>query len=412
MHLGTSSSSSSSDRIVVVDVLRAFALFGIIVNHSAIAFLAGPQPKPNFIVFSTLDSFVNEAVRLLTFGKFFAIFSFLFGLSFAIQLHSAAQKGSSFSGRFAWRLLILLLIGYVHGLFFSGDILLIYGVLGLLLIPVQNIKTRTLAVIAAILIFNVPGLVLGLAAATPPSASAEQQQAARASQAQFMQRAQRAYEIKKSGSLNELVQMNARETLENKLRFQIFTGRLWITYGLFLLGVCAGRMQLFRESEKHRALFRRVLLWSGTIALITTAIAALSGPVMRAQTLKEVLVVFSFSAQQASLAAFFVAGITLWFWKHPSGRLLPSLAPLGKMGLTTYLMQSAFGVIVFLGVGFGLIGQLGTTVCVGLGVAFFVVQIFIARWWLAHFKLGPIEWLWRSLTYLKIQPNSTSPARA
>jgi uncharacterized protein len=410
MHPGTPL-SATSERIVVVDVLRAFALFGIIVNHFAIAFLAGPQPKPNYIVFSALDGFVNEAVRLLTFGKFFAIFSFLFGLSFAIQLQSADRKGASFSGRFAWRLMILLLIGYVHGLFFSGDILLIYAVLGLLLIPVQNLKTRTLAVVALLLIFNVPGVVMGLATTSRP-ATIEQQQAARAGQAQFMQGVQRAYQIKKSGTVSELVQMNARETLSNKLRFQIFTGRLWITYGLFLLGICAGRMQLFRESEAHRALWRRVLLWSGSVALITTVIAALSGPVMRAQTTQEVWIVFSFSVQQASLAAFFVAAITLWFWKHPSGRLLPKLAPLGKMGLTTYLMQSVFGVLVFLGIGLGLMGELGTAACVGLGIMFFSAQIFIARWWLSHFKLGPIEWLWRSLTYFKIQPNSVSPARA
>lgn len=410
MHPGTPL-SATSERIVIVDVLRAFALFGIIVNHSAIAFLAGPQPKPNYIVFSAFDSFINEAVRLLTFGKFFAIFSFLFGLSFAIQLQSADRKGASFSGRFAWRLIILLLIGYVHGLFFSGDILLIYAVLGLLLLPVQNLKTRTLASVALLLILNVPGVVMGLATTSRP-ATIEQQQAARAGQAQFMQGAQRAYQIKKSGTVSELVKMNARETLSSKLRFQIFTGRLWITYGLFLLGICAGRMQLFRESEAHRALWRRILLWTGPIALITTVIATLSGPVMRAQTIREVWMVFSFSVQQASLAAFFVAAITLWFWKHPSGRVLPKLAPLGKMGLTTYLLQSVFGVLVFLGVGLGLMGELGTAACVGLGILFFAAQIFIARWWLRHFKLGPAEWLWRSLTYLKIQPNSASPARA
>lgn len=411
MHPATPS-ASTSDRIVVVDVLRAFALFGIIVNHSAIAFLAGPQPKPNYIVFNAFDSFVNEAVRLLTFGKFFAIFSFLFGLSFAIQLQSARVKGSSFSGRFAWRLMLLLAIGYVHGLFFSGDILLIYAVLGLLLIPVQNFKTRTLAVVALLLIFNVPGLVMGLVSTSQTPATLEQQQAAQAAQAQFMQGAQRAYQVKKSGTLGELVQLSTRETLTNKLRFQIFTGRLWITYGLFLLGICAGRMQLFKESERHRSLLRRVLLWAGLLALLTTIIAAAAGPVMRAQSMRDVFVVFSFSVQQASLAAFFIAAITLWFWKHPSGRLLPKLAPLGKMGLTTYLLQSVFGVLVFLGIGLGLMGELGTATCVGLAIVFFVAQVFIARWWLSHFKLGPVEWLWRSLTYFKIQPNSTSPARA
>ena len=91
----------SSERIAVVDVLRAFALFGIIITHSAMGFLAGPTPDPQFMTFTSLDRVVSRLENLFTFGKFFTIFAFLFGLSFAIQLNNAAQKGAAFSGRFA-----------------------------------------------------------------------------------------------------------------------------------------------------------------------------------------------------------------------------------------------------------------------------------------------------------------------
>jgi uncharacterized protein len=93
--------------------------------------------------------------------------------------------------------------------------------------------------------------------------------------------------------------------------------------------------------------------------------------------------------------------------------LLPALAPLGKMGLTTYLGQSVFGVLLFYGLGFGMLGKLGAAAAVGAGIAFFILQILLARAWMAQFSLGPVEWLWRSLTYFKLQPitrEATQPA--
>ena len=130
--------SVPGDRIEVVDVLRAYALFGIIITHSVTGFLAGQMPSPDFMLFSPLDRVVAQLEHLLTFGKFFTIFSFLFGLSFAIQMSNATQKGVGFSGRFTWRLLVLALIALVHGAFFTGDILIIYALLGLTADPVSQ----------------------------------------------------------------------------------------------------------------------------------------------------------------------------------------------------------------------------------------------------------------------------------
>ncbi len=160
------------ERIAVVDVLRAYALFGIIITHSVTGFLAGQPPSPDFMLFSPLDRVVAKLEHLLTFGKFFTIFSFLFGLSFAIQLRNATQKGVGFSGRFTWRLVVLALIALVHGAFFTGDILIIYAILGLLLIPFRNMKTRTLLITALVLVFNIPGLLLGIAQVSCAAADA------------------------------------------------------------------------------------------------------------------------------------------------------------------------------------------------------------------------------------------------
>src|SRR4030095_1602560 len=255
-------------------VLRAYALFGIIVTHSVTGFLAGQAPSPDFMLFSPLDRVVSNLENLLTFGKFFTIFSFLFGLSFAIQLRNATQKGVGFSGRFTWRLIVLALIALVHGALFTGDILIVYAILGLLLIPFRRLKTRTLVITALILVFNIPGLLMGAAlVAASAHPSPEQAASGAAMQAQFSQLAQRAYEIKQSGTFAELAQINLTFGLGSKLAFMIFTGRLWITFGLLLLGMCAGRLEIFRDTEANRAFFRRLLWPSGVAALVTTIVA-------------------------------------------------------------------------------------------------------------------------------------------
>lgn len=393
----------ASDRIAVVDVLRAVALFGILITHAEMGFLAGPPPDPMFDIFGPLDRFAAETVRVLAAGKFFSIFSFLFGLSFTIQLQRAARKGSTFSARFAWRLLILLMIGSVHNLFFSGDILIVYALLGLLLIPMNAMSTKVLAIFAIVLVFNVPQLGSTVASLNDPPPPATQQQA-QGQRAAFRQNAQRQLEIKQSGTLSELVNMNATQSFSGKLSFQIASGRLWITFGFFLLGMCAGRVGIFEPTDQNRKFFRGLLVWAGAPAAISTVLAIMypSVPVLRGPA--DVLPYTISSVQQVTLAAFYVALVSLAFWRRPSG-LLADLAPMGKMGLTTYLMQTVFGLLVFYGIGLGLLGKVGTATCIAIGTAFFVLQFYFARWWMSRYSLGPIEWLWRSLTWMKVQPN-------
>ena len=393
--------SPPASRIAVLDVLRAFALFGIIVTHSGGGFLSGRPPKPGFMAFTPLDQWVDVGVRLFFVGKFFTIFSFLFGLSFAIQLANAARKGDPFSGRFTWRLVLLALIALVHGAFFSGDILIVYAVLGLLLIPVQKLNTKVLAAVAVVLLLNVPGLILGLARANAPAAPPSATPMAPAGSSP-----QRQFDVKQQGTVGELVYLNLTESLPGKVDFQVRTGRLWMTYGLFLLGLCAGRTQLFKDSDANRKFFRKLLIGGAAVASVTTVIAALAPAAPGSPNAADVLATFSFSVQQASLSAVYLAMVTLWFWRQPARGLLPKLAPMGKMGLTTYLMQTVFGITLFYGIGFGMLGHLGTAAAVAAGIAFFALQIPMSRWWMAKFSMGPVEWLWRSLTYFKWQPNS------
>ena len=127
---------------------------------------------------------------------------------------------------------------------------------------------------------------------------------------------------------------------------------------------------------------------------------------MRAFT--DPLASFSFTVQQLSLSAFYVALITLLYWRRPSS-LLAKLAPAGKMGLTVYLTQTAFGVLLFYGIGLGMLGHMGVAAAAGCAIAFYGrADWSLAHWWMSRFSLGPVEWLWRSLTYFKWQPAMTT----
>ena len=390
----------NTERIAVVDVLRAFALLGIIVTHAEMGFLAGLPPAPDFMLSSPLDRIVHGAVAVLVESKFFSIFAFLFGLSFAILIDRADQKGAAFAGRFAWRLALLLLIGMAHQLLFNGDVLMLYAVLGFALIPFRKVRSRVLLVVALLLLLNVPGLGFAVSriGAAPPTPEQQQVQARFAES--FTVAGKSFYTAMKSGSWADIARANYVQGIGMKAGYQIFSGRLWITFGFFLLGMCAGRANLFHDSEFSRRFFHRLLVTAGGVALVST-VATLSieatGPASSAAMM------FATIVRNTALAASYVAAVTLLYWRYSTG-VLAALAPLGKMGLTTYLLQSVFLGFIFYGAGLGMMGVLGHAAAAGLGLALFVAQVFLARWWLMKMTMGPVEWLWRSATQLRWQP--------
>ncbi len=391
------------DRIEIIDILRGFALLGIIIVHFTEQYYAGraPDSEVNFGAKNIADNIVQAFSDIFVQGKFFMIFSFLFGLSFFIQLDKSSGS-PSFLLRFAWRLLVLFAIGFVHHLHYRGDILTIYAVLGFGLLLCYKLPDKALLIIALFLVFNLPSVGVRLYQAI---FHVEGNSIFSSDQKEL----QLYFDTLKSGSYLSILKANFHE-FGFKFDFQVSSGRIYITLGLFLLGLYAGRKNFFEKWEEQRDRLNkhsRISLWTirGCIIFSLTIIGGmqLAGITLN-QQFQWAIGGLVYDVFNTCLATFYVMGILLLFRKEKWKPRLMQLYALGRMGLTTYLMQTLFGFFIFFSMGFRLLGTTGALPCLLIGLAVYIFQIFFSQWWLKNFRFGPVEWLWRSLTYFKLQP--------
>jgi uncharacterized protein len=391
--------TEKSNRIEIIDVLRGFTLLGIILVHFTEQYYAGQPPKAheNFGAHNLVDMIVLGFIGIFISGKFFMIFSFLFGMSFFIQLDKS-DGSPKFLFRFAWRLIVLFLIGFIHHLHYRGDILTIYAVLGFGLLLCFTLPDKFLLVLALLLVVNLPSIITRTVEVISPSTSSSS----------IFSPEQKPLEIYfdtlKSGSYFEILQANLHE-FKSKFEFQIESGRLYITLGLFLLGLYAGRKKVFENAPFFKKLIRYGLwtllgcvVFAGAMALIIFL-----AKVEMTMPLQFLLGGSVYDVFNAALAAIYVGLIVTLFQKEKWKKRLMDFYEVGRMGLTTYLMQALIGTLLLFSFGLDLLGEYGAGVWALISLFVFFLQIVFSKWWLSRFQLGPVEWLWRSLTYLKVQ---------
>jgi uncharacterized protein len=379
-------------RIDVVDALRGFALLGLCLIHGIEHFdlLVYPETAPGAL--QAIDPVVHGIVFFLFAGKAFAIFSFMFGLSFFIQMDRQAQRGVNFRWRFLWRLALLFAIGYLFGLAYCGEILTIFAVLGVALILFDKLGTRTLLAVSLLMVANIPYLyrffvVLGEPALDPRPYAVWNLYG-------------QAFEIFSQGSLAQVIQFNAWLGQQMKWGWYLQEGRIWQILGLFLWGMVIGRSRFFESIEDNKGLCRRFLVVStlGFVAL---------------QTLKMNLDSFDLSENAAYLADKLVSsyanlmftillmtGFILLYGRQRWQRKLSLLAPLGRMSLTNYIGQSLVGVLFFYGFGFAMYRHFGYTLSLAFAAVLISALIWASRAWLQRFFYGPLEWAWRAATFM------------
>ncbi len=398
--------TSSPPRIITVDSLRGFALLGILVAHFIYWYSGGELPQSVYEKFNDAGSIIAATLSgIFVTGKFFTFFSFLFGLSFYLQMQSLHKKDENFVVRYLWRLIILGIIGLIHHALWRGDILSIYVPLGFVLLLARNISDRLLLILALLLLFNIPVRIIDIVNYFTHST-----QASAAPVLPVSDGAARYYDVIKHGTFGAMIRDNWK-ALAAKFDFQFSSGRIYITLGFFMLGTYVGRKKWFENPSTSKPIIKRLCKISGWVSLgiilVSIALFTLNAALkwgIENNRYVQFLFNLLYDTANASLTVFYLSGLTLLMYRLRWQKILHSFAPVGKMALTVYLSQTFFGLLLFYHFGLGLFEKTSPGINLLLIIPVFAIQVYACRLWLMFFNYGPVEWLWRSLTFFKWYP--------
>jgi uncharacterized protein len=395
---------SALERIELLDILRGFALFGVLVTNMK----GFSLPMDAYFGFdgvwpglTSLDKGVDDFILIVAKGKFIALFSFLFGLGLSIQLARAQAKGVNLVPRYIRRLLVLLVIGFGHvGLFWFGDILHTYALVGFLLILFRNFSERALAriivIVTIVVMLNGFGRFIvrtmnPLSAGGITVAQHQKQQL----DVRLQHRMNEELRIVSVGTYSEQIQLHIRQWAGLYANPGVLV-RFGLLLHLFLMGLYIGKRRVLQDIPGNLP-FLRKCMWFGLACGIGELVRFLPPlPDFPAAGFVRGMI-GSFSQY---VFFFYAAGIAILvhrssWWRGKFGHL----APVGRMALTNYLTQTLVASAIFYGWGLGYFGKMGSAWGLALSCAIFAAQIPFSAWWLRRYQFGPVEWVWRFLTY-------------
>ena len=379
----------TSSRLDVLDALRGFAIVSIMLLHNIEHFdlYFSPGGLPEWL--KTVDKMIWDSLFFLFGGKSYAIFALLFGMTFYLQWHSREQRGEDFRPRFAWRLALLLAFGLFNSMFYHGDILSIYAVLGLALIPVARLPTSTVLCVAVILLLQPYAWIEFFQALPDPN----EKLADPASWAYFG----RANDYMAHGSALEVWWGNLTNGKVGVIRWSWENGRVFQIPALFMLGMIAGRKGVFTSSPESKQFWLRTLLFA-VIAFIPFYLLK-SYPEWWniGVAVQRPLLVIVTSWSNVAFMVVLVSSFALLFY---SWRWLEFFSALGRMSLTSYVVQSIIGTSIYYGFGLGMYQYTGASFALAIGIVLALLQRQFSVWWLKRHKQGPLESLWHRATWM------------
>ena len=384
-----------NNRITAIDALRGFAVFGIILLHNIehFNFYSFPPVEQGWL--RSLDSAIWDMMFFTFSGKAYAIFALLFGFTFYLQSSHCEQRGDDFKNRYMWRLLLLLGFGFINALFFPGEILVLYAILGFALVPVRHWSDKALFWLALFLMLQPVEWAKVIYAACCPEANPQQ----------MIFSLGDVYPQLAGDSLWDMFKANFVTGQLASLNWAWCYGRVFQTTSLFMFGMLLGRRGLFRSStdeelNRSRTFWTRVLCYSAPLALLfyygkRFLYTLVDNPFMKAS------LTTTFDSWYNLFFMLSIVGIfLLLFWSRSLG-FQRWLVPYGKMSLTNYVTQSVIGSFLYFGYGLGLYAKCGITASFCIGILFLLLQVSFAHWWMKKHKRGPLETLWHKLTWLK-----------
>ncbi len=401
--MSTLQPTNSSERHSLLDALRGFALLGILFANMPIHsgyFLLSEQGHHALGTFPE-DSVVEWIEHFLIDGKFYSLFSMLFGIGFGLQMQRSALQDSKFLPRFSRRLLIMFILGLMHAVFlFVGDILTVYAITALFLLLFRNSTDKTvlrMAMLMMILPVIQYAIMLAIHLANPPAPAPAPEGPS------FFDIVIDTY---RRGYYPEIMKMNAGGLVIGRYPDLLFTGRFFRVLAMFLIGLYIARHTIYAKVQANRTLIRKTMILGAVIGIpcnIILAVMMTKGSYYNLEPLGIIQpIVYAFGVP--ALCLFYAAGFALLFEKQEWRKRLMVFAPLGQMALTNYLLQSLICVFIFMGYGMGMEAKIGPARLSLIALVIYLFQVIFSHIWLRYFRFGPMEWLWRSATYLKWQP--------
>jgi uncharacterized protein len=394
---------AASERILYIDILRGMALFGILAANMR-GFDAPSSVYGNIKVLfhGQADMIAQGFIDIFIQGKFVTLFSFLFGLGFAVQLTRAEARGAKFMSFYPRRLAALALFGLIHGiLIWWGDILLTYALAGSLLLLFRKRAQKTLlwwaASIASFPILVVSGLFIAALIGKyhpenkPPD----------------MTKIQSVITIYSHGTAAQILKENwviwkAELPAVGFAAYALF---------LFLLGMWVWRSGLLDRLAEAKPMLKRVSLWCLAIGIPLNVFTTLAN--LRPSTGHPTLIgylssILQFPAEHI-VSAGYAAGLAVLIQSNVWRKRLTPFAAVGRMALTDYLTQSVVCTLFYYNYTTGLYGRVGPALDLIPTVVIYGSQVVFSNWWLTRFRFGPMEWLWRGMTYGKLPPMRRDP---
>ncbi len=388
-----------TERLQLLDVIRGFALFGIMfVNMTWFTGFAvlSPEQRENLGT-ERVDEVINWMIEIFVAGKFWTIFAFLFGVGVALQFSRQRDNDQkNFMGHYVRRLSVLLLLGLAHAVFlWFGDIVSLYAASGFVLLIFVSRSKKTALIWGAILLVA-PMLQMAiwlLIHNLTADANAQDPGHGPAELLQFFA----------TGSYSEAFAANWA-FLKERWVIAVYDGRFFKLAGLFLIGWWSGQQNIFSNPSQHRRLLWGVVLVAVLIGIPANVLAftGFPGVSLRPPSFSGWLVESLKSIGIPALGLGYVAALTLFFSSFPDTWLARMLAVAGRLSLSNYVGQSVIGIVVFYGCGFQQWGRFGVTWSIVFIMSIFAGQIIFSWGWLRFFQYGPLEWVWRCLTYGRV----------
>ncbi len=406
--------TKSSERSLLLDSIRGIALFGIFLNNvygfSGYPFL--PQESRKQFASYPFDKAVDIFQHLFIEGKFYSLFSLLFGIGFSIILLRNKEKGLNGLKIFYRRIFILAFIGFLHLRFlWQGDILLLYAMLGCLLPLFRNCTDRALLIWAATLILS-PILIdtLKIILQASPGSFLENIAIKIDAAHGLDDNNWRTYLFKEGSGFREWFNWlpgGPYWRYEGLLN----SNRLPKVLGMFLIGFYAGRKHIYSSPGQYKLLLKKIMIWGFAIG-VPASIALVWFAEDEKFVFKSawgLLDTFFYAISVVPLSLAYASSIAMLWIKTGGNTRIKVFAPAGRMALTNYLAQTIIGIIIFYGLGFGLGQKIGLAACFGIVIVVYALQVLYSRYWFKYFLYGPLEWIWRQLTYGKKLPLRKGP---